>query len=136
MADARIRGEVLDWLHEAQEDLGVARELLELGRFSHACFLAQQAAEKALKALALAELRRYERSHDLTELYELVSRCLPLPEDVVSRLPTLSTYYLVARYPNAGLRRPSRAIGRQQAEEAVEVAGHVLGAVKRAIGEA
>jgi len=57
----------------------VARELLELGRFPRACFLAQQAAEKALKALVLAELRRYERSYDLTELYELVSRCLPLP---------------------------------------------------------
>ena len=53
MADARIRGEALDWLHEAQEDLEVARELLEFGRFSHACFLAQQAAEKALKALSI-----------------------------------------------------------------------------------
>ena len=136
MAGARIRSEVLDWLHEAQEDLEVAGELLELGRFSHACFLAQQAAEKAFKALVLAELRRYERSHDLTELYDLVSRRLPLPEDVVSHLPTLSTYYLVARYPNAGLRRPSLAIGRRQAEEAVEVAGRVLRAIKEAVGEA
>ena len=131
-----IRREALDWLHEAQEDLEVAMDLLRLGRFSHACFLAQQAAEKALKALILAELRRHERSHDLTELYRLVSGSLSLPEGVVSRLPELSAYYLVARYPNAGLRRPSRAIGRAQAEAAVEVAGHVLGAVKRALGEA
>ena len=131
-----IRAEALDWLHEAQEDLEVAEDLLKLGRYAHACFLAQQAAEKALKALVLATLRRLERTHDLTELHSLVEGRLSLPESAVRRLPILSAYYMVARYPNAGLRRPSVSINRSQAQEAVEVARQVVGAVKQALGAA
>ena len=41
------------WLETASEDLDAARALLEKDKFSHACFFAQQAGEKALKALWL-----------------------------------------------------------------------------------
>jgi len=51
-----VRGEALSWLNEAREDIEVAGELIGLVRYSHACFMAQQAAEKALKALILASL--------------------------------------------------------------------------------
>lgn len=39
------------WLETAQEDLEAARVLLREGKYSHACFLAQQSGEKAVKAL-------------------------------------------------------------------------------------
>jgi HEPN domain-containing protein len=43
--------EALRWLKTAEEDLGAARGLRSLKKYSHACFLAQQCGEKALKAL-------------------------------------------------------------------------------------
>jgi len=39
------------WLQTALEDFDTAELLLENKRFSHACYLFQQSAEKALKAL-------------------------------------------------------------------------------------
>jgi len=41
------------WLDQAKEDLHWARELARLGGYHIACFLAQQVAEKALKAYSL-----------------------------------------------------------------------------------
>ncbi|MEZ0318522.1 MAG: HEPN domain-containing protein [Pyrobaculum sp.] len=41
-----------DWLDDAEDDLA-AEALYQLGRYAKACFLAQQAAEKALKALLI-----------------------------------------------------------------------------------
>ena len=43
--------EALRWLKTAEEDLGAARGLLTIKKYSHACFIAQQCAEKAMKAL-------------------------------------------------------------------------------------
>lgn len=43
-----------DWLRQAEQDLGHARRSRDLGDHDRACFAAQQAAEKAVKALHLA----------------------------------------------------------------------------------
>lgn len=45
-----------DWLQDAEDDL--AADLARLGRYAKACFHAQQAAEKALKALPIAKAGR------------------------------------------------------------------------------
>jgi len=39
------------WLATARDDLDAAQVLLASGKFSHACFLCQQSAEKAVKAV-------------------------------------------------------------------------------------
>ena len=51
---------------------------------------------------------------------------LVLPTEVAQKLGELSSYYTIARYPNAGLTRPSTGIGRAQAEEAVALAEKVV----------
>jgi HEPN domain-containing protein len=43
----------LDWFRQAEADLAAARDSLAAGHFEWACFTAQQAAEKAVKALFL-----------------------------------------------------------------------------------
>lgn len=43
------------WLAQAQEDLRWTRHLAEEGAYYLACFLAQQAAEKAIKAFLYAQ---------------------------------------------------------------------------------
>jgi len=49
-----------------------------------------------------------------------------LPTEVAQKLGELSSYYTIARYPNAGLTRPSTGIGRAQAEEAIALPEKVV----------
>jgi HEPN domain-containing protein len=42
---------VEDWLRQAEHDFGVTETTAAAGQYDWACFAAQQAAEKALKAL-------------------------------------------------------------------------------------
>ncbi len=86
------------WLKRAERDLRAARVALEAALWEHACFLAQQAAEKALKAAWLAQGRVPPRTHDLVAL----ARELPFPtlQEKAEQLRTLSAYYTAARYPD------------------------------------
>lgn len=127
-----VRGEVLDWLEEARADLDHARKSVELGHYNWACFAAHQAAEKALKALILHVAGEYPRGHDLVRLYGRVKDYVDLGVSVAD-LARLSAYYTQARYPNAGIERPSLEITKEQAVEAVEVAGRVVVEVSKAL---
>lgn len=127
-----VREEVLNWLAEARADLRHAESSINIGDFNWACFAAQQAAEKALKALVLHVVGEYPRGHDLVRLYRRVrgSASVPLSEGALARL---STYYTIARYPNAGIERPSEEILREHAEEALSTARGVLDEVAKTI---
>lgn len=129
-----LRSDVLDWLEEARADLVRAERALRDEDYSLSCFLSQQAVEKALKAASIALARtRPPHFHDLTALYEPLRGLLSLPEDLVEALPELSQYYVTARYPNAGLRRPSVSFSRSQAARAMEAAKRVVEAVEDAV---
>ncbi len=127
-----VRNEVINWLEEAKADLEHAEASARIGDYNWACFAAQQAAEKALKALALHVLGKYLRSHDLVKLYGEIRTLVDLGLSE-SSLARLSMYYTVARYPNAGVERPSQEISEDQAREAIEIAKVVVDAVSRAI---
>lgn len=128
-----VRRDVSDWLEEAKEELKTAKQLSNLHRFAHSCFHAQQTAEKALKALIIHTKRFIHRSHDLVELHNEVKDVLQLGSALSDNLPELSSYYTQARYPNAGLRRPSSEIGKVQAQRSLETARGVVDAVIRTI---
>jgi len=129
-----VRDEVVDWLAEARADLRHAEASTRIGDYSWACFAAQQAAEKALKALVLHVLGEYPRGHDLVKLYRRVREFVKL-ELSEGSLARLSAYYTQARYPNAGIERPSEEITREQADEAVAVARGVVDEVSKVIGD-
>jgi HEPN domain-containing protein len=93
--------EALRWLKTAEEDLGAARGLRSLKKHSHACFLAQQCGEKALKALWYA-LGHDPWGHSIQKLI------VDMP-DKASRQGLrahleagviLDRYYIPTRYPN------------------------------------
>ena len=74
MSDPEYREEALRWLRFAREDLAEAERLL---RFPdavprHICWLAQQAAEKALKAALILEGVEFPYRHDLDALRNLL----------------------------------------------------------------
>jgi len=127
-----IRDEVLNWFEEAKADLKHSKSSIDIGDYNWACFAAHQAAEKALKALILHTLGEYPRGHDLVKLYDMVKNVVHIELDMTS-LVILSAYYTQARYPNAGLERPSREITREQAEKAFETARRIISEVSKAI---
>jgi HEPN domain-containing protein len=89
------------WLRYAQEDLRTAQVLLRdpatlIPR--HACGLAQQAAEKAIKALLVRHQIDFPRTHDLDLLWSKLpaaARAVVSPE----ALAELSEWAVESRYP-------------------------------------
>jgi len=110
IADARR------WLRYAEEDLTLAEDLVERWRSGprHACWLAQQAAEKALKAVLVLVQTDFPKTHDLDMLRRL------LPQDCSVRtepadVADLTEWAVEARYPGdwpeATLSDARRAVG-------------------------
>ena len=109
------------WLLHAERDLGFGRLGLEMGGFyAQVCFMAQQSAEKALKALL------YLRGAHLVQ-ESSISKLLPRAADVnpgLSRYQDmaflLDKYYLISRYLDAEPGSTSyEAIDEAQAKEAI-----------------
>lgn len=76
-----------DWLRFAQADLASAARMLE-DRGSHeprhACFAAQQSAEKAIKAVLVAEQIDFQKVHDLQQLVGLVDPKRAAPPTILA----------------------------------------------------
>lgn len=87
------------WLERAAEDCVVARLVLREGHTAHTCFLAQQCAEKSLKAFLLARSNAYPRTH---KLVDLAGECAQLDGGFSPFLPecaVVDQYYIPTRYP-------------------------------------
>jgi HEPN domain-containing protein len=100
MSEPEPLAEVRRWLRYAREDLEAAESLLaeETHAPRHPCWLAQQAAEKALKAALVFLEVDFPRRHDLDALRNL------LPGDWLVRsqqpdLAELTEWAVEARYP-------------------------------------
>lgn len=118
----------LDWLAQADRDLEQAEDSRRAERHEWACFAAQQAAEKAVKALHL-HLRQEARGHVVARLL----RDLPVgvPEELVDRGKVLDTFYVPPRYPNSHVEgAPFEHYGPLQSEEAIDHARKILGFVR------
>jgi HEPN domain-containing protein len=89
------------WQRYAQEDLRTAQALLQDAESlipRHACWLAQQATEKALKALFVRAEIDFPRTHDLDLLWSKLpaeSRAA-IPSDALAEL---SEWAVESRYP-------------------------------------
>lgn len=124
-------GEAERWLRQAEHDLEFARMALREGFFSQACFIAQQAAEKALKALLYHRGERVVLGHSLMELLERLRDQVSWVDALREAAGILDQYYVPTRYPNGlpgGV--PYEAFARGQAEAAVEDAGRFVGVAK------
>jgi HEPN domain-containing protein len=97
--DAESFPAALAWLNTAQADLVHARGPLRRGgRYEFLCFHAQQAAEKALKAVLILRAVAFARTHDLVRLADL------LPQGTtflvpISELAKLAPFAVAFRYP-------------------------------------
>jgi len=108
------------WLDEARADAETARYLLEGGRYNTCAFMAQQTAEKAIKAL-LRSRGESGWGQDVEKLAErLTAIALAVPTQVIDAAHGVDQHYSRSRYPDAspsGI--PSRIYTRGVAEQAL-----------------
>ena len=89
-----------DWIAQAREDLRAAKHSLGGERFEWAAFQAQQASEKALKALLRFHNRDVE-GHSVSHLLRDVAEYIEVSLDLVSMAKDLDRHYIQPRYPNS-----------------------------------
>lgn len=129
------RQEAMRWLKTAEEDLGAARGLRSLNKYSHACFLAQQYGEKALKALWFS-FGHDPWGHSVQKL--IVDIPVKSARQVIrGQLEAgvlLDRYYIPTRYPN-GLPdlTPGEVYLKQDADICIRAARAILTSVKSII---
>ncbi|MDX9867507.1 MAG: HEPN domain-containing protein [Kiritimatiellia bacterium] len=116
------------WLRDAKSDLALASvKKTKSIRYEHLCFHAQQAAEKAVKAVLLSQGFDVPRTHDLSFLVDLLP-LTALPPPSLLLLPVLTKYAVHHRYPGQDLPVDRRAYLKaiELAQEAVAWARQVL----------
>lgn len=89
-----------DWLDDAQGDLDHARSDLERGFYNWACFSAQQAAEKAMKAV-FQKMGAEAWGHSVADLLSALAQRREVPQGLIDRGLELDKAYIPTRYPNA-----------------------------------
>ena len=89
----------LRWLQNARADLSLASIPLPRGvTYEQLCFHAQQAVEKALKAILLKCGIDFPFTHNLQALLDLLPKELARPSDLISAVD-LNPYAVATRYP-------------------------------------
>lgn len=122
------RQNALRWIRDAEHTLRVAEKNCQWEAYNVACFLAEQASQKSLKAVLYLDGARFIRTHSIAELVKEVSQkrpeFLPLREEA----STLDQYYLTTRYPDAVAEPaiPSEIFNRKQAEETLRIAQSIF----------
>ncbi len=98
-AEYRIPGSPTDWLLRANSDLHLARMSQPDGvLLEDLCFHAQQAAEKALKAVLVANSVAVPNIHSIRRLIDLLPAKFDLPGEVQDAAG-LTDYAVSSRYP-------------------------------------
>ena len=122
-----------DWLREAQAEFRATQDLLRGGHWSWCCFTAQQAAEKALKAIC-ERLRRPHFGHNLNVLRQAIEDRTTVPEAVRLACARLNRYYIPTRYPDAFDRgAPADQFFDADAQQAVRDAEEVMDFAERLV---
>ena len=120
-----------DWFRQAERDLEQALDSQVAGRHEWTCFAAQQAAEKAVKALHLA--RGQEAwGHVVARLLQELPE--PPPAELVERGRVLDNFYIPARYPDSHPEgSPFEHFGPLQSQDALDHARTILAFVRHAL---
>ena len=115
------------WFNQAVQDLKWARHLAEEGGWHIACFLAQQVAEKALKAFLYAQGEEVVVGHSVARLGASAAKYESSFTDRVRHWSSLDGYYIPTRYPNGlpdGI--PAEVYNQEAAVSAVDLAEEVI----------
>ncbi len=119
-----------DWLNQALRDVEQAADSRQAGRHEWACFAAQQAGEKAVKALHL-HLGQDAWGHVVAKLLVELPDSVRPPTVLVDKGRVLDTFYIPPRYPNSHPEgAPFEHYGVLQSDEAIRYAGEIIDFVR------
>ncbi len=119
--------EIDNWWSLALDDLDTAQKNVGIGKYHVAALFAQQAAEKALKALYIKRFNELRKTHDLVFL----AGKLGIPNSYLTICKQLDPVYLQTRYPDISGRLPQSMFNKADAEELVKISGEILQWVKK-----
>jgi HEPN domain-containing protein len=88
-----------DWLSQSERDLKEAEWNLKGEFYEWSCFCAQQAAEKAVKALC-EELGIERWGHAISRMLERIEDVATVPSHIMEKAKQLDRFYIPTRYPN------------------------------------
>lgn len=132
MADKR-KMEAKRWFQQASYDLKASRWNIEGGFYNTACFLAQQAGEKALKSFLYysGARRKALLTHSLVEMVQEGEKIWNNLFTLLVEARSLDLHYIPSRYPN-GLPGgyPHQFYGKQTAEQALISADKIIEFIK------
>ena len=115
-----------DWFNQSLRDLEQAQDSRRDGRHEWACFAAQQAAEKAVKALHLF-MRQEAWGHVIARLLQELPETVSAPDQLIEQGRVLDNFYIPSRYPNSHPQgAPFEHYGPLQSEEAIRYAGEII----------
>lgn len=120
-----------EWLRRARSNLARCRADRRLSEvlLEDLCFDAQQAAEKAVKAVLVQRRARFRKTHDLSELLDLVAASgLDVPPEVATA-KRLTTYAVGGRYPGT-----SEDVTDADYDEALRTAEAVVAWAEKTVG--
>lgn len=119
--------EGMRWLEQAEADRRGAQPLFDGASYHLACFVAQQVAEKALKAFIYAQGEEFVIGHSVESLSRWAAEFDVDFEALREAVAPLDGYYIPTRYPN-GLPDsiPARVYTRRAAAETMQMADQVL----------
>jgi HEPN domain-containing protein len=122
--------EVTEWLDKSDEDLRVARIILQADTSLAAAALyhCQQATEKALKGFLVWHGQVIRKTHDLESIGQEVLVIDPTLASIVADAVPLTTFAWLTRYPGAGL-----IPDQQMAARGLRTAEAVIAAIRQRI---
>ncbi len=98
-----------EWLNRARSNLALAKSRVPGAYLEDLCFEAQQAAEKAVKAMLISLDVEYPYVHDLAHLLSMLEDAGESIPDEVRKAEELTPYAVFTRYPG-----PARPISAQE----------------------
>jgi HEPN domain-containing protein len=121
------------WFQQAYFDLKGTRWNIQGEFYDTACFLAQQAGEKALKSLLYFQGARRTAllTHSLVEMIQEGGKKVPRLTDLLDQARELDLHYIPSRYPNgipSGY--PHQFYGKRVADQALLAAEKIFSAIR------
>jgi amidophosphoribosyltransferase len=115
-----------DWMGQAKRDLEMAARAMHAGFPEWTCFISQQAAEKAIKAV-------YQKKggvawgQSVADLPKGLEKDLTVPGDLSRAARNLDRWYVQARYPDGFPRgKPGDYVDQEDGKDAISGAGRII----------
>ncbi|HWQ65659.1 MAG TPA: HEPN domain-containing protein [Methanospirillum sp.] len=115
-----------DWFTQARHDLETAGKNADNGAYEWACFIAEQAAEKALKAV-YQKKNAEAWGHSVSDLLRGIDHWVEVSDELIRAARRLDSLYIPTRYPNGHSHGvPHDQYDKEDSDSAIRSAGAIL----------